>query len=120
MQCQSLGVGGPDGKGLAGGADLSCRVRLLGNAMSRPPLQFVLHQAASLTSWAGLPSEPPPSGRLGSFMSMHHAASPSDMRNRHIMYPVHHDLDTTLLLVEVRPHIPHHAPVIPHADDRLV
>ena len=99
VQCLALGIGGPDGKGLGSagsdGCALNCRVRLLGNSMSRPPLQFQLHKKPSVATWsAQLGLEKRRGDVKGAFQ-------PSEIGSRRTLYPVHHDLDSTLLLVEV-------------------
>ena len=76
---------------LKGGREYSCRLRLLGNAMSRPPLQLGnLCQASS-----------GPGGNVTTTVSALGKKNSSDCTPKPVIYPVDHDLETTLLVVEV-------------------
>ena len=80
---QEEGIGG------AGKADggYACRLRLLGNAMSRPPLQL-----GSL--------EPVGEGQYRASLNGPSTTGTADVPSP-CLYPVHHDVNATLLVVEV-------------------
>lgn len=79
---------------------LTCRLRLLGNAMSRPPLLFELQRAEQggecvyrLVSKGSRSSMP---GAGGGALNPEYQPD-----NEPFLYPVHHDVSTSLLMVEV-------------------
>ena len=90
---------------------LGCRVRLLGNAMSRPPLHFDLRRKRAAPAagplFEGVSVNGPHAhsgGLLGSCKPSFGELWPPNKTTRvkSAIYPVHHELETTMLLVEVR------------------